>query len=299
MLDGTMTADTNAPETPASSGASAADGHPANNETGLHVNLDAPEAGTEPEAPPVEDDDLDDWEDEGKTYKVPKKLKAGFMMNSDYTKKTQEVAETRRALEARQAELAQQAERVGQLTEDHKKLALAEYQLGRYEKVNWQQLYDQDPLEAPKRWMEYQQWKDYHGNLSSKVKQAEESRALEAQQAFAKRLEDCREYARREIKGWSQELNAALEKYAVDDLGFTQDTLKDALSPAFVKALHRAYIGDQVRQKQATAQPKPQIPEAKPTQTVTSRSSSPGARKSLADMDMEEYVAARKAGRKS
>ena len=49
-----------------------------------------------------------DWE--GKKYAVPKELKDALMRQSDYTRKTQEIAETRRALEAKEAEIQQRAQ---------------------------------------------------------------------------------------------------------------------------------------------------------------------------------------------
>ena len=79
------------------------------------VNLD--ETGDEPE---VEDnaenaeteesdeDDLEEFEWNGRKVKGPKGLKEGLMMQADYTRKTQEVANTRKELEARAQRLEQQ-----------------------------------------------------------------------------------------------------------------------------------------------------------------------------------------------
>src|SRR5215204_4003947 len=69
-----------------------------------------------------EDEEFEEVERAGKKYRIPAALKGELMMQSDYTKKTQEVSETRKALEAREAEIAQQAARVKELSEDHKRL---------------------------------------------------------------------------------------------------------------------------------------------------------------------------------
>lgn len=57
-----------------------------------------------------QDDELEEieWQD-GKKYKIPKAVKPGLMLQSDYTKKTQSLAEQRKAFE--QHERAVQAER--------------------------------------------------------------------------------------------------------------------------------------------------------------------------------------------
>ena len=46
----------------------------------------------------------------GKSYQVPKELEGEFLMQSDYTKKTQTVAERAKALDEREQQLAKQAE---------------------------------------------------------------------------------------------------------------------------------------------------------------------------------------------
>lgn len=51
------------------------------------------------------EDETEEVEHEGKTYKVHKDLKPALMFNADYTRKTQEVAEARKALDARHQEL--------------------------------------------------------------------------------------------------------------------------------------------------------------------------------------------------
>src|SRR5688572_14468037 len=74
------------------------------------VNLEAPVEGAEPEAPAEPVDELDEIEFDGERYKIPKKLKNGFLMQSDYTRKTQEVAEERKAIAAAKEAAKQEAE---------------------------------------------------------------------------------------------------------------------------------------------------------------------------------------------
>ena len=58
----------------------------------------------------VVDDDSEEVEHDGHKYRVPKALKPALMMHSDYTKKTQDLAEERKALQAGEQTLKQHAE---------------------------------------------------------------------------------------------------------------------------------------------------------------------------------------------
>lgn len=71
----------------------------------VEVEAAEPEAEAQPQ-----DDEFEEieWQD-GKKYKIPKAVKSGLMLQSDYTKKTQSLAEQRKAFE--QHEQAVQAER--------------------------------------------------------------------------------------------------------------------------------------------------------------------------------------------
>jgi hypothetical protein len=301
MDDGTTTAATEAPET-ASGGESQTEGHAATT-TDETVNLNDLPSGDEigdQTSDDNADDDHDEWEKDGKKYRVPKELKPHLMKDADYTRKTQEVAETRKALEARQAEIAQQAERAKQYSDDQKRLIFAEHQLEQFSKLNWDKLYSDDPLEAPKHWMNFQRWKEHADQLKTRISKADEDRALETQQAFAKRVEDAFSYAEREIKGWKHETGKTLERYAIERLGFTPQQINESLTGPFIKAVHGAWMWEQLQQKQSAPKPsETPAPEIKPTVEVTRRASgTPASRKSLAAMEMDEYVAARKAGRK-
>src|SRR5437868_9942337 len=64
------------------------------------VDNESDAAGEEPE-------ESDEIEHEGRKYQVPKALKPLLLMQADYTRKTQEVAEQRRAVQAERQALHQ------------------------------------------------------------------------------------------------------------------------------------------------------------------------------------------------
>lgn len=263
MSDGTMTADFEAPDLPASEEVAV---------EAVSHETDPPETGDEVET--EEADEFEEIERNGKTYRIPAALKGELLMHSDYTRKTQEVAESRKALEAREATLSQQAEAQKEHVKDLGRLSHIEEQLEKYANVNWRALQEQDFLKAQEHFVYYSQLKEQRDSLNSKIQQAQEASALQTQQSFAKRLEETRDFAAREIKGWNADTDKALEAYARES-GLTDKQLFDVLSPAFVKILHDAHVGRQLIQKQQAAAKTPK-PSEEPPQPLTKVSKGKG-----------------------
>src|SRR5215216_3195421 len=106
MIDGTTT--------PAFADATAGKPDPAFAEADAAATADKPDAGLTPEnaiddgendaadlsaEASAEADEFEDVDFAGKQYRLPKELKSALMMQADYTRKTQDVAEQRKALE--------------------------------------------------------------------------------------------------------------------------------------------------------------------------------------------------------
>lgn len=241
--------------------------------------------GTEPEPELVE------VEFNGKVYKIDPELKSGLMMQADYTRKTQEVAEMRKTVEARQAE-AEQAFNVSQeVLEGRAALMNIDAQLQQYQNVNWQQLESEDPLGAMSHWRQFNQLKEQRGQVAQYLDSEHTKRSEQAEQAIANRLRETREFAEKNIKGWSSELDNKITKFAVDDLGIGIEELRGAYTPTVYRTLYLAFLGQQTLAKQAAA-PKPTA-QVKPLTTVSSKAN-PSARKPIGEMSMDEYAAHRR-----
>ena len=279
--EGTAPAAPSAPAPPASAPAPAEEPR----------DLNAP---PQPDAEVAEPDDHEEIEYEGAKYRVPKPLKDGFLMQRDYTRKTQEVAATRKSLEERQATLEQQAKAATEHRQELGQLAMADAQLSQYGNVDWQTYFDQDPIEAQKAWVHYDQLKDFKSNLEGRLATKDKERATAAQQETVKRLQETAAYAQQHIKGWTPELDAQIEQYATETFGFTRQELLQLVNPKTYRALHQAWLYAQTSKPQQAAAPA----AAQPLQMVATRSS-PGAKKPLAQVDdMEEYARRRRAGEK-
>jgi hypothetical protein len=114
------------------------------------------EEGTEPEP------ELLEIEFNGKKHKIPADLKDGFLMQSDYTKKTQEVAELRKTVEARQAEADANFSTSEEVIQARAALLLHDNQLEQFQNMNWQQLENEDPVGAMSAWRQFSRHSGAH-----------------------------------------------------------------------------------------------------------------------------------------
>ncbi len=241
------------------------------------VNADEMEALPDEELAEGEDGEAeqaepeyDEIEWEGKKYNIPKELKSGFMMNADYTRKTQEVAEQRKSVEAQK----EQAAALYQASEDYIEAKAAvkmiEGQLQQYQNLNWTQLEQEDPMAAMSHWRQFQMLKEQHQQGMSYLHKADEERTANAQQEIAKRLQETRDFAAKEIPGYSIELEDKVAGFAIKELGFSVEQLQAAITPQVFRTLHLAWLGSQALQKKAAA-PKPAAPPTQPLSKVTAR----------------------------
>lgn len=226
----------------------------------------------------------------GKKYQIPAELKDGYLMNADYTRKTQEVAEQRKANEARQAEIEQMGQVSEQEMQAKVELHSINQRIGQYQNVDWNAWQDEDPIAAQKGYIEYQQLERKAGHIGQQLQQVQNHRSELAKQDTAKRLQETREFAEKNIKGWTPEIDAKVTEFATTELGFPVETLVGAYSPPVYNTLYLAYLGAQSL-KSATAKPKPQpSAQIKPLSKVGGKGNA-GARKPLEEMTMDEYAA--------
>lgn len=241
----------------------------------------------------------------GKQYQVPKDLEGEFLMQGDYTKKTQTVAETAKALEAREAALTQQAEASEAELNARATLKSVTKELDEYLKLtqeDWDAHENQDPLGTRKHERRMEFLKAQKADLDGVVNTASTERTEKAQQDLAKRVQETLEAATK-LPGVTAETRTAtidkLINFATSE-GIPEQVLKANWSPTFLALLHKAQIGAEFIAKQSAARPVAKAPIV-PLSTVKA-ASAPAASRSLSDLansdDMEAYAAARASGRK-
>jgi hypothetical protein len=262
-----------------------------------------------PEEPEqAKDEEFEEIEHEGKKHKLPKELKPLLMMQQDYTRKTQEVAEQRKSLEQHQAEvqakLSQQVQFAQQFTAEIAELHNVDKRLAEYSKVDWQAWREQNFMDANAGFQEYQILKDQRqqlaGSLTQKQQQARqeaEHRSREAQQQhdaeIAKRREETVRTIKQAIPGWNEEVASKVSGFA-QQVGYSREDLINASTdPRAFILLHKAWRGEQLeaQQKAAALKAKANIqPQAQPLTPVAKGRAAP-ATSGLDDrLSPEEWV---------
>jgi hypothetical protein len=221
----------------------------------LELELD-PEAVGDDQA--AGEDELEDWEEEGKTYKVPKPLKPHLLRNKDYTQSKQQLAEQRKADEAARKDFEQEQTFHRENIVTVAKITNMDEQLKAFRAITPEQWAQMDPAQASKLQIKFNLLKDQKESLVGELRQ-KQHQALEKQRTtFAKQFEDGQARIAAKIPGWSDEFAGKLTAYGVEQ-GLSVDEL-EALIPkenghAHVGVLRKAYLYDQLVAKQR-ARPK-------------------------------------------
>ena len=221
------------------------------------------------------DEDLEEFDWNGKKIMGPKGLKDGVLMHADYTKKTQATAEKERALEARATQI-EQASKAGEEEMNARAAMISiDIDLKSYENVDWDAWEAQDLFAAQAGFRKFQQLKEARGQVTGYLGERQKARTDQANSDTNKRLQETRQFAEKEIKGWTPELDSKITDFATKELGFDWNTLKGAYTPAVYRALYLAHIGHTTLQKQTVA-PKPNTPPAtQPLTKITARANPP------------------------
>lgn len=246
---------------------------------------------------PEPEPELLDIEYEGKQFKVPPELREAFLRHSDYTQKTQELANQRREAEAlrdRYSGLVEHAEQLSQAEQ----LAQVQYaniaqQLARYESVDWQAWRASDPQGATLAHQEMQDLRAAQQRVEQVYGQARNERLSLAQQEAATRLEQGKVELAKYIPDWGETKARELAQHAMNDFGFDAEELQGIDDPRIIRVLHAAHQFTQTQKKTATAAKAVNRTAIRPAAKVVGEAA---PRKSLYDpesMSDKEWIAAR------
>lgn len=189
----------------------------------------------------------------GKKYAIPKELEPELLMQSDYTRKAQEVAENRRALEAQQASFQQSIGHQRELIQGIAQVAAIDRELQQYAEVDLNALAAQDPGRAQQVFMRQQQLKEARGQMVQAVTSREQQLSAQQEHFMAQAVAQTRARAEKEIPGWSPDVDGALLKY-VAKAGFNaQQTKAIAADFPSVNVLWKAMKYDELTSKKPAA----------------------------------------------
>jgi hypothetical protein len=234
-----------------------------------------PETGSDPTADQSNDTDGDtqgvdpevfeEVEYEGKKYALPPELKDAILRQADYTRKTQELAQTRQQAEQTFAQQQARIEAERANIQAVARLTALDERLQQYAGVDWDSLSQSNGELAQREFMKYQQLKDSRQQFVAQIQQHEGQRAMQEQQETARQLQEANEALSREIKGWSPDYAQSLREVA-KSLGAKEEQLNGIREPWIVKALHAQKVLAEMTKKAGAAAP---AVAAKPVRTIS------------------------------
>lgn len=205
------------------------------------------------------EDDLEEVEWGGKKHRIPKDLKPALMMQADYTRKTQEVAEAARSLSEERAKWTQLSEEVvaAKIEEKAVKDRLSDIQA--LSDRDWQEIAALDRQNGTDNYNRLmREMNTLPGKLSALEEQskAKESEALnQKSEARIKLIEQGYQTLVRDIPGWGPEYGAKLADFVKSDFGLTPETHGQYFEdPAMVKLAHAAFQAKNLQAKAKTQQ---------------------------------------------
>jgi hypothetical protein len=189
-------------------------------------------------------------------------IKASRLRHADYTRKTQELADNRKQLEETAAALRQERELYAQL------LPALQAQLQEQE-PDWDKLFEQDPTNAPKEYVKYQQRKEAARLAAAEAERVRQQQQTETEQQYRARLND--EYGKllKAVPEWTNpdKYKADIQKLTdvAKQFGFTDQELNGFTDHRQILVLRAAAQSmDQQKRVQAVKAATPQVAVVKP-----------------------------------
>lgn len=223
---------------------------------------EAPEAveATEPEAEQGDEPQADateeeaeaetEWEIEfaGQTHKLPpgtpeevarKVQELGKNLHSDYTRKTQEIAETRKAIEAERAT----AQELLKLTHEHADLVadfrVVQRQIDQLSGEDLMSLSESDPLAAQQKMARLMQLQQAQQRIGAQLQQTVSETQAKQTASAKETIEKAQAELQREIKDWGPDTAKAIREFGKSQ-GFSDTELATVTDPRVVKLLWKA-----------------------------------------------------------
>ena len=227
---------------------------------------------------------------DGQEFEVPPVLKDAFMRQSDYTQKTQSVAEQRKSLEAQAAALTQQQELQQQTFEDVAQVKAIDQQIEQYNALNWPELYQQDVGQAATLDHQKRELENQRQQTINRLNQ-NQAKALESQRVeHARMREEGQKVLSKEIDNWTPELAQTIAAYGVSQ-GLNEQAVASIIDPVHVKLIDKARRYDELVAKQKAAKPKAQAEPPKAAVKVKGKRANPV--KDPDKLDMKDWLVMR------
>lgn len=229
--------------------------------------------------------ELVEIEQGGKKYQIPAELKDGFMLQADYTRKSQEVAEKARQIEAQTADFEKQRELQTATFEQSVALKQVDLQLEAFNQINWQQLMEEDPQQFQRLDWQRRQFAEQRNALANQIAHAQQEAFQKQREEYAKRKEQALTQVAKAIPGWSRETAEKLKSYGLGR-GYPESRLRSLIDPLDIETLDKSRRWDELQATRNAPKPKQAVKDPpKPLKTKTAP-----AKKPMAKMSQDEWL---------
>lgn len=209
---------------------------------------------------PTEDPETEDSEKEltfevgGETLSA-EELKLGYLRQSDYTQKTQSLAESRKAAESQIEETTATMSAL---------LSAAGADLSRFQGVDWERAAVENPEQYKQAKASFEQTRSTYEFIKAQSDQYQEQQQQQAETAQKKAATESLTVLKTAIPNWNNDLYYSIGQYAQKDLGVSSEEFNQVADHRIITALYKAMQFDQAK----TVAAKKKI-KASPTKTLS------------------------------
>jgi hypothetical protein len=182
-------------------------------------------------------------------------LQQGYSRTQDYTRKTQQIAETRKAVEAEAAAIRAEREQYAQL------LGALQQQLesAGEQPVDWDRLYAEDPIEWVRQRELARDKQERQAAIQSEQQRLSQLTQKQREEEFKATLAKESEALIQAIPEWKDANKAKAEKALLIEfgqkVGYSEDELKNVFDHRAVLTLRKAALYDQMMSKRKDIKP--------------------------------------------
>lgn len=183
-------------------------------------------------------------------------LKRGFLRESDYTRKTQALADQRRAAEAEVQALRAERAQAHQLAQQAQQLI----QSITPQEPNWQELYAKNPSEYAAQRELWRSWKEQQQQLTARQQMAQQANQANQVRELQKQLQVEQQRLMEAIPAWKDEAKATAEKQRIlawgQRQGYSADELGSIVDHRALVVARKAMLYDELVSRRDKAQSK-------------------------------------------
>ena len=218
-------------------------------------------------------EDLQIVEFEGKEYNIPPELKDAIMRQSDYTTKTQEIAEQRKDLDLDRTRFQEAIQLQTAHTEAYTQLGVIDQQLAQFNEIDWNTWATQDPNAAQQAQIQLNQLREQRQQATDKLSSLQAESQQKAQTETARVVEANRSKVEKIVPNWNADTERAVFDFGVKSGLNEQQLAGTNYDPVLINILNKARLFDELQQKQTvkktkkSKEPIPQATRVKPKKT--------------------------------